>query len=128
MKTASEIQSALNQFCGTENWYKWSVLFPNVVLTEGAKYLADVADCYWLMDAIASYQPECKKDEMLRDFQVWTLKVNPDKTATLICERDRGNVAFKQELEYTDFPLKEIKMYCNPLDENVQCILLTGEY
>lgn len=129
MKTQQEIESALNQFSGTSEWLRYSpLLFPNVVLTDGTKWLAENADCYWLMDAISSYQPECAKDEMLRDFQVWTLKVNPDKSATLICERDTNDVAFTQKFDFTTFPLLEIKMYCNPLDEKTQCILLTSEY
>lgn len=130
MLKASEIISGLNNFYGTEEWHRWSPLFRGIVLTDGALWLAENAECYWLMDAIGSYQPECKKNEMLRDMQFWTLKVDLEKkSATLICERDTGDVAFTQEIEHTSFPLPEIKLYCaagGP--QNTMVILLPGEY
>lgn len=129
MLTAQQIENQLPYFSGTETWHRWSPLFPKVTLTEGTKWLADNAGAYWLMDAIASYQKDCEKDEMLCDMQFWTLRVNEDKTATLICERDTDDVAFKQEIEYTDFPLKEIKLYCaSGGPQNTMVILLPGEY
>ena len=49
---AKELSSILRQFTGTAHYYR---LHNEVVLKDGAKYLADEARCYWLMDAIASY-------------------------------------------------------------------------
>ena len=57
----------LAQFYGTSAYYRFIIL-SNLVLTDGTKYLAEVAGAYWLMDLIASYQKKCMKDEMLRDF------------------------------------------------------------
>ena len=128
MKTKQEIQDGLAQMYGTEGYTRWSPLFRNHVLTDGAKFLAESAEAYWLMDAIASRHSSCMKDDMLKDFQVWTLTVK-DGSGTLICERDTGNVAFKQEIPFTDFPLDEIKLYCNPMgDGKHYVILLTSEY
>jgi len=53
---------------------------------------------------------------MLCDFQIWQLKVT-GKKATVTCLRDTDDVAFTQEIEYTDFPLSEIKLYCERGEE-----------
>jgi hypothetical protein len=63
-------KNILAGFGGSEQWHKWSPLFPNVTLTDGAKYIADnggQSGAYWLMDAIASQIEEAKKaNEMCR--------------------------------------------------------------
>ena len=56
-KEAYELEIELGHFTGTMEWHKWSILYPRFVLTDGAKYLADKAGAYWLMDIIGSYQP-----------------------------------------------------------------------
>jgi hypothetical protein len=128
MLTRAEIERDLPQFYGTESWYRWSILFRRHLLTDGTKFVADSAGAYWLMDAIASHHGTCIKDPMLRDHQFWTLKVNPDKTAVLICERDTGNEAFRQEIPYTDFPLPEISIWVEPMGDGNYCILLPSEH
>src|SRR4051812_32551772 len=69
----------LEQFSGTENYYRFT-FDSDVLLTDGAKYVADNASAYWLMEAIASYQPVLRRhqDQRLSDLQFWTLKVNDD--------------------------------------------------
>lgn len=107
---ANELEHELNQFTGTEAYYRFSPL-SNLKLTDGVKYLCEKANSYWLMDIIASYQSQCNKDEMLKEFQIWTLK----KTGThgvVTCDRDTDDTAITQRIEYTDFPLSEIKLYC----------------
>ncbi len=103
-------QSELNQFSGTSQLYKhWLKQF---TYTDGVQYLAQKADAYWLIDAIASHQPPLLRDEMLREFQIWKLIVNAEeKTAKLICERDTEDVAVTQDIPFTDFPLPEVKLF-----------------
>jgi len=125
--------SDLTRFTGTDTWRSWSPLFPKMLLTEGAQYVAEHAGAhgaYWLMDAIASYQPELQKNVRLRDAQFWTLTVNPDKTATLICQEDEGvEPVVTQNIDYTDFDLPEIRLYCMPVGDGVRyTILLPSEY
>jgi hypothetical protein len=48
---------------------------------------------------------------MLREIQFWKLKVNEDRSAILTCERDNDDVALTQTIEFTDFPLSEVKFY-----------------
>ena len=134
MKTANEIQNELSQYYGTEGYRFNSITkMAGMVYTDGVKAMADLCGAWWLVDAIASHQPKAMKDPMLRDMQFWTLKRIPEEpepglntlgavlktknggkrkpAAILICERDSGDVAIKQELEYTDFPLDEIKIW-----------------
>jgi hypothetical protein len=44
--------SNLAQFTGTTQYHQ---ITTRTVLTDGTRYLADAAGCYWLMDAIASH-------------------------------------------------------------------------
>ena len=101
MKQAAVLQHELAQCYGTMSYQKHGDLF----LTDGCQLLAEDGECYWLFDMINSYQPRCRADPMLRDMQFWILKVAESK-AELVCERDTGNVAFSQQIEYTDFPIQ----------------------
>jgi hypothetical protein len=124
---AQELKNELANFTGTEQYHKVS-LTP-VVVTDGVKYLIDKANSYWLIDAIGSYQTE--KKFKAEGFQVWILKKDKDgKGATLSAYHDyseKNPNKFKplvtQKIEYTDFPLDEIKLY-----EIDGVVLLPSEY
>lgn len=103
-------RSDLQKFYGTLNYYKhWVNAF---VFTDGVHYLQENGAA-WLIDAIASYQTKSwlEKNPELRDFQLWKLVVNPDKSAVLYCKRDEQGVVITQEIEFTDFPLPEFTLY-----------------
>lgn len=115
-KTPEELDSGLSGFYGTENYHCLNLIHKvsGLVCTDGVKWLADNAGdngCHWLIDIIASYQPVFRHDKMLRHIQFWTLTVNADKSAVLICEKDEGKLAVTKEIEYTDFQLPEIKIW-----------------
>lgn len=111
----------LRQFTGTEKWYRhWAAR--KILFTDGAKYVADTAGAYWLVDEIVFAQTGSKK-VAAEHFQLWKLAVQPDHTATLTCEDGNGKAVFTKQLEYTDFPLDEIKFY---FTDNV--IMLPSEY
>ena len=128
------IADNLRQFTGTESYTRWSILFRDMVLTDGAKYVAENGGghgAYWLMDAIASYQRKVRKNPRLADFQIWKLKVT-DSAAVLTCQGDSDErPAVKQEIPYTDFDLPEITLYVAPTqfeeDKIVYVILLPSE-
>ena len=103
-------ESDLAQFSGTGNYYQHQL---GIRYTDGVKYLADRGEAYWLLDAIASWQsdPRVSEDRMLQQIQFWKLTVNDDGSALLVCERDSDDVAVTQEIPFTDFPLKKIKLY-----------------
>ena len=99
----------LAQFTGTEQWYRHSIN-RSILYTEGAQHVAEHGGAYWLLDEIALIQPY-DKNVAAQEFQVWTLKVRPDRTATLACDDGNGNVILTKEIPYTDFPLDNIKLY-----------------
>jgi hypothetical protein len=111
----------LRQFTGSENWFRHGIN-RNVTFTDGAKFVADEGGAYWLLDAIAICQ-RYEKRVAAEEFQVWTLKVNDDRTATLACDDGNDNIVYTQQIAFTDFPLDEIKFY---FTDNV--ILLPSEY
>lgn len=136
MMKADELIANLAHFCGTEGYtlVPMSRFLPiAVAMTDGALFLAENAGAHWLMDAIASHQDNALQDEMLRDIQFWTLRRHKSGPgADLTCERDAGQVAIKQEIPFTDFPLDEIKLYVEPAGEYkgrpLYVILLPGEH
>jgi len=121
MKTADEIQAALPQFIGTEHYYRAQ---PGVLLTDGAKYLADSAEAYWLMDIIWSVY----KDYRSEGFHHYILEVDLEKkTGTFRLEDGNYKVLYKQEIPLTDFPLAKVELYGQPY-LNDWVIMLTSEY
>jgi len=113
MMTKENLQTGLAHCIGTEGYTKhWLGL----MYTDGIKYLVENADCYWLIDAIASYRKK-------QPFQLWELKVKDGKAVLTMKEDTNTPVLVKQEIPYTDFPLDEIKLY---LIDGI--LLLTSEY
>ena len=114
----------LTQFSGTENYYR---IMPNVLMTDGAKFVADKAGAYWLMTAIASYLPDFTNKET---FIVANLKVKLTATAsTALLKLDDGNdnILAEQFIEYTDFELDELKLYAC-YNGDVWVVMLPREY
>ena len=94
----------------------------DILFTDGAKYLADAAGAYWLLDEIALAQ-QFNARVVAEAFQLWKLTVKPDHTATLACEDGNGKEVFAKAIAYTDFPLAEIRLYYTDC-----VILLPSEY
>jgi hypothetical protein len=111
----------LAQFTGSENWYRHGINRA-VLFTDGAKYVADQAGAYWLLDEIAIIQPHDAR-VAAEEFQVWKLAVNADQTGVLTCDDGNGNVVYAKQIEYTDFPLDGITLYFTN-----NTILLPPEY
>jgi hypothetical protein len=112
---------ALRQFTGTEQWYRHG-LVRNVLFTDGAKYVADSAGAYWLIDEIAFAQ-KGEPAVAAEEFQFWKLAVNANQTGTLTCEDGNGHAVFTKALAYTDFPAEGVEMYFTN-----NTILLPSEY
>jgi hypothetical protein len=108
-KAKSLDPNILSQFTGSENWYRHG-LARRILFTDGAKYVADAAGAYWLLDEIALAQRFDKK-VAAEEFQVWKLNVNPDNTATLVCEDGNTNVVFTKAIKFTDFPAEGITLW-----------------
>lgn len=107
------IESDLRQFTGTAQYWRSGSPFHPFLYTDGVQHVASHGEAYWLLDLIGSWQiePEVKNDPMLLEMQFWTLTVNENSTAIAICERDSDDVVVSQNIPYTDFPLREIRLY-----------------
>ncbi len=109
---AHQLAQELQAFTGAENWYRHG-LNPRITYTDGARWLAEKGQAYWLLDAIVANQlaPEVGREE----FQVWTLKVDAEKgSAVLSCEDGDYKPVFEQKIEFTDFPMPFVQLFfCN---------------
>jgi hypothetical protein len=104
---AATLDSELALFTGTMHHYR---NFLGLLYTDGIQYLAERAGAYWLIDAIASWQPKVRP--LAKEFQLWELVVNEDRSADLTARWDTGEpVLAQQKIECTDFPLKSITLY-----------------
>ena len=113
------LEEELAYFTGTEHYYRHWLGFN---YTDGISFLAKKAECFWLLDAVGSYQkmPKVKKI----DFQLWILKVNENKSAVLEMKEDTDKPALvRQKISYTTFPMQEIELY---FQNNV--LFLPSEY
>ena len=113
--TIEKLKEELRGFTGAVNYYRH---FTGLKYTDGVKYLADRAEAHWLLDAVFSYQTERRIREL--PFQIWTLKVirselgksKKEPMAVLEMREDTNEpVLVRQKIEYTSFPVGEIKLY-----------------
>jgi len=112
--------TTLAQFTGTERYYRLNRL---CLITDGAKYLADTACAYWLLDAAASYLIELGT----ADWFVLVRLVVEDGTAVLTLEDGNGAVRARQAIPYTDFPAPQQTLYAC-WDGQHWVLMLPGEY
>jgi hypothetical protein len=106
---ANAFYAQLNQFTGSTKLYRhWLRGFR---FTEGVRFLAERTRCYWLIDLIAILQVRALKDAWLREFQLWELFVKKDRSAILACSRDSEDIAFREVIKATDFPIAYVHLY-----------------
>lgn len=109
--------SDLQQFTGSDNFYKSSIFSKRIVHSDGVQYVAEVGRAFWLIDAIVSYlttatgRRTIARDPRLGQIQFWRLDV-VDNKAILTCRADADEApAITQRIEYTDFPLEKIEIW-----------------
>ena len=112
--------ATLTEFTGTERYYRIS---RRHLLTDGTKFLADQARCYWMMDAIASHLAEIG----MADWFVLVKTSVKDSKALMVYEDGNGHEHARQEIPYTDFPLSEVTLYAC-WDGEHWIIMLPSEY
>ncbi len=127
MSTATIEQSDLDQFIGSENYYKHGMLGRGFVYTDGIHYLAETAGAHWLIDLIASHQ--LNKKVRREPFQLWTIKLNGKGGATVFAQSDTDSPRLCQQfIEYTDWPesLQDFQCYVErgSLDGKTACQIL----
>ncbi len=110
----------LAHFTGTERYYR---LNRKCLITDGAKYLADTAEAYWLLDAAASYLIELGTS----DWFVLVRLCVKDSRAELTLEDGNGGIRARQQIPYTVFPTEQQVLYAN-WDGEHWVIMLPSEY
>lgn len=122
------LKNELRKFTGTTAYHRLS-LFP-ILVTDGVRFLAQEAKCYWLIDEIGANTQNLDKVE--ERFAVVKLKLNADKDQGVL--RITNGNSGKEEVEYlnqlisyTDFPIDEIELYLQK-GEQSWVLMLTSEY
>ena len=112
--------ATLSQFTGTAQYWRVARQF---AITDGVKYLAETAACFWLIDAAISHLLEIGTAD-------WFVLVRTEVSgsqATMIYEDGNDHEHARQEIPYTDFPLDSITLYACWDQEN-WVIMLPSEY
>ena len=120
--TPAELLSHLAQCTGTEQYHR---THPGLLATDGAKYLADAAGAYWLLDITWSVLPKIADEFAVLEPR---LEEGTSRAEVLIHNgRKPKTVYCRQGIPYTDFPLPSVKLY---IQENglERVVMLPGEY
>lgn len=120
---ADELVSKLAQFTGSDEYY---ILGEQFILTEGTKFLAEKADCFWLYDCIGSFLNNIPADER---FVVITLKrvgvgAQLEMSDDIPVNRTYGS----KRILFTNFPLDSVKLYMSRFTETRWILILPQEY
>lgn len=110
---AEELTSQLAAFTGTESFYKIPLL--NTVITDGIRYLANKANCFWLVTdtSVIAKSLMHRSAFITVDFK----KVAAEKQKVLgyaaLIEYSDGNGTILETQTYhlTDFPLETIRLF-----------------
>ena len=109
----NEIKEWLQQFHGTEMFYQIPLL--RTRFTDGLKYLANAADCFWLItDTSVIAKSLMNRSEFITiDFK----RLPEDKQdftgyeAEIIYSDGNDNILEKHGYRATDFPLDELRLF-----------------
>lgn len=125
-RTVAKVLPDLAHFTGSEGLVRHRILpgMPGVLLSDGAKYVAEKAGAYWLMDIIVL---DCR-GWLLEgdDFCVVALKVSGGD-ATLTVSDGNGNDLYTQTV-LTDFPEPGIEFYLDARSGGEPVLMLKSEY
>ncbi|NEZ61021.1 DUF6876 family protein [Adonisia turfae] len=129
MLNPQELQANLAYFTGTTTWYRYRLGVAVLgYYTDGVQYLAENAECYWLLgDIFIAQQLESIRQE---PFQVWELKV-ADSAGTLTANDGNTTTIFNKEISVTDFPLQSMTLYVewsNMEGRDMPVLLLPSEH
>jgi hypothetical protein len=122
-QTAQEIERNLSYYTGTDGYHRFN---GNILLTDGVKYMAEACQAYWFLDIIWSVLSTSK---IINDYDRIFCKLEMTSEDTAIVSLDDGNknILYFQRIDFTDFPLKEIKLFAFQDGEH-RVLLLPSEY
>ncbi|CAH8283421.1 hypothetical protein EV196_102381 [Mariniflexile fucanivorans] len=114
MKTqVNKIKADLQHFIGSETFYKIPLI--GTRFTDGIKYLADTAECFWLVtDASVIAKSLMSKSYFVTvDFKRLSEKERAEKQCEAIINYSDGNDNIFETHRYnvTDFPLDELRLF-----------------
>jgi hypothetical protein len=115
---SARLRADLGAFIGTENWHRHA-LNKNLLLTDGVKYFAETAGCYWFLDIIAT---EGMSLQAKHPFLAILLDVRDGEADIHVTDGD-GLRLYRRHIHFTDAPTGQWRFY---LTDNV--MLLPGEY
>lgn len=104
-----ELERNLGRFHGSEEVFLIH-RNPKVLVTEGVKFLAEKAECYWLIDIVYSCQfnQKVKKEP----FQTYELTVDIETgKADIFVHDGNNNSLYEQHIPITTFPLPKQTLY-----------------
>ena len=110
---SKQLIDQLQGFCGSTTCFKIPLV--KARYTEGVKYLAEQAQCHWLVTDTAVV---CKSLKNKSNFIVILFKRNSTsvqerthKEAKITYANGNGIILYEQEYEFTDFPLDELRLF-----------------
>ncbi len=108
--TEEQFKETLAHFTGTLRYWEHKLFNgARLLLTDGCDYVRKQGEAYWLFDLILSYQSS--KGFYLNPFQVWKLKKQDNDSWIITCTDGYDKLMVAQEIEYSDFPMKEIEIW-----------------
>jgi len=122
-QTAQEIETNLSYFTGTDGYHRFN---GNILITDGVKYMAEACQAFWFLDIIWSVLSTNKTINGY-DRVFCKLEMTGEDTALVTLDDGNKNVLYFQTIDYTDFPLKEIKVFAFQEGE-YRLLLLPSEY
>ena len=109
MISREKLNSQLEYFTGTQQFY-YLPLFRKFRYTDGIKFLAREAECYWLLEFIFLAQDDIEVSSQV--FQTWKIKVNSDNSCNIHVEDGNHNIVKSfEQIPFTDFPLESMELW-----------------
>ena len=115
---SARLRADLVAFIGTENWHRHT-LNRHMLVTDGVKYFAETAGCYWFLDIVAT---EIFRIQATHPFLVIDLDVNDGKADIRVSDGNDATL-FTRHIHFTDAPAGNWRFY---LIDKV--MLLPSEY
>lgn len=125
MATVVDVLPDLAQFTGTTSYLRHRIMptLPGVLLTEGARYVAEQAGAWWLMDLVSI---NCRQWLLEGDdFCALKLTVTGSSAVLEVSDGD-GNTLHEETIGFTDFPEPGIEFFLQQGEEPV--LMLRSEY
>lgn len=125
-QTAKAEKEKAEQLQGIIKKAKGKVIYKydEMLITDGVRDVADFVNIWWLMAMIKGWQTDKIIKETCLLSQVWTLKINPDKSAEVSIQRGEGGPTLVlNQMTYSNFPLDTLTLWCRD-----NTLMLPGEY